>query len=202
MLILMLYGYPVSGKTFISEKLNSFLAKDYKVTTIATLDFRIKFNLFNLGSEDERNRVYGLLVKHVERVVEKQQQDICIIDGNFNKSERRKKLYSVINNNDVLYIIKCVVDDESVIRERLAQRQKKSYKYENKAATIELYNMIRKAGDPVENDGTLESGNVGFVQFNSNKNIVEKVYRHTEGTDIKQKRIIDSILNFLNSGGI
>lgn len=195
MIVLMIYGYPATGKTYIAKCLSGYLNKKYNVKSVSTLEFRKKYNLFDLESDDERNKVYEMLNNHVKKIIKDSLFDILIVDGNFNKRDRREKLYSIINDS-VLYVIKCFVSDDKIIKERLDRRQKESELFENKAATIGLYNMIKDEGVPVEEDELVKKGYIGIIKFDSGKNIVEQ----TQLSKISNNGpLIDDILYFLNS---
>ena len=94
--VIMMYGYPATGKTYISRKLEEYLEKKYKVLNLSTLDFRKELNLFDLKSNMQRDFVYDMLSNKVGETINGEIQDIIIVDGNFNERKRREKLYSVL----------------------------------------------------------------------------------------------------------
>jgi predicted kinase len=174
MIALMMYGYPATGKTFAAKLLLKNLSADYNSLIVSTLEFREKYNLFNLNSEKERNKVYDFLTDHISSIAKDRTCDVLIIDGNFNKKIRREKLYSVLKGKTI-YIIKCYVAEKKIIEERLLDRQQNSHISKNKASTIELYNMIRLTGDSIEEDQLFKDGDIGLIEFNSVNNKVERI---------------------------
>ena len=97
----------------------------------------------------------------------------------------------------VVYVIKCVVHDEKVIYARLVDRRQNHYLHENKAATMELYNLIKNDDEPLEDDEPIKQGAIGFIRYNSGTQMVEKVHRSIK--DQNKKEIIKDILEFLSS---
>jgi len=169
-----MYGYPATGKTFIAKKLADSLQHKFSTLNVSTLDFRKKFNLFDLNSDEQRNRVYDLLAEHVKNLVTDRKHEILVIDGNFNQRQRREKLYSVLGNCPV-YIIKCHVSSSEIIVKRMEDRLKNIHVHENKAATMELYNLIKNSGDDIREDELVRERIASLIEFNSEKNIIEKI---------------------------
>ena len=166
-------GFPATGKTFIAKKLADSFKETHSTVNIASLDFRKKFNFFNLKSDGQRDEVYDLLVKHVSHLVQESNQDILLIDGNFNKRKRRERLYSVLGGCPV-YLIHCTVSNEEIIKERMEERQRNIHIFENKAATMELYDLIKDDHDNVEEDELVKKGAINLIQFNSENKTIEK----------------------------
>ncbi len=195
MVIFMMYGLPASGKTFTAKQLSEFLDKSNNVNFISTLDFRVKFGLLDLKSEPERERVYKLLTERVKIIIENNECDILIIDGNFSKRSRRCDIYSLVAGNNNIYVIKCFVKDKTVICVRLKERQENPDMYENKASTIELYDLIRHGMEPVEEDDGLIRGDVGLINFNTMNNKIENIcYAKND-----RSGLINYVSDFLNS---
>ena len=158
MIVIIMYGYPTTGKTFMSNKLKEAFQERYKVKNISTLNIRKKFNLFDLKSESQRNLSYNLIAEEIDKTITVGKHDIAIIDGNFNKRSRREKIYSSLKNSKV-YIIHCMVSNEDIINQRIIERQKNSFVFENRAASMELYNLIKHSGDNIYEDSfILEKG--------------------------------------------
>jgi len=176
---IMMYGYPSTGKTTMAKLLEESLSKKYVVKKLSTLDLRMKLNLMDLKSDEQRNLVYNLIADETNRLINLKQHDIIIIDGNFNLRQRREMLYSVLKDIGI-YIIHCLVTDEGVVEKRLLERQKKLDIPENLASTMELYNLIKNSGDHVKDDDIVKKRIVNFIQFNSEKNIIEGVHLNKE----------------------
>jgi predicted kinase len=170
--IIMMYGYPATGKTTLAKKLTKSL-EHHNANHVATLDTRKELNLFDLESEDERNIVYGHVADKVKRLIENKEYNIIIIDGNFNKRERREKIYSITKDCEV-YVIKCVVHDENIIKQRIEERKKKEHIHENKASTMELFHMIKDASEDVEEDEEFKNEIINLIQYNSKTNKIEE----------------------------
>ena len=189
--VIMMCGYPATGKTYISRKLEEGLKKKYKVLNLSTLDFRRELNLFDLKSNMQRDLVYDLLSNKVRNVVDEKGNEIIIVDGNFNKRSRREKLYSVSKNSRI-YIVHCLVSDERIIEERMKERQGKTYLLENKAATMDLYYLIKDSSDNVMDDEIVKKGAASVIQFNSEKRHFENIMLN-EDDEILTKEIISII---------
>jgi len=176
---IMMYGYPSTGKTTMAKLLEESLSKNYYVKKLSTLDLRVKLNLLDLKSDKQRNLIYNIIAEEASRIINLQQHDIIIIDGNFNLRERREMLYSVLKDVGI-YIIHCLVSDEGVVEKRLLERQKNLNIPENLASTMELYNLIKNSGDHIKDDDIVKKRIVNFIQFNSEKNIIEGVNLNKE----------------------
>jgi len=195
LVVIIMYGCPATGKTFIAKKLTNSLKRRYKIINIATLDFRKKFNLFNLESNEQRNKVYDLLTEYVLETVNNKNHDIIIIDGNFNKRYRREKIYSILREvRAIIYVIKCVVSNEDTIQKRIEERQRNSHILENKAAKMELYHMIKDSTDNIEEDELVKKNLINLLQFNSEENTIE---RQKLGKINDSGKISDAILSVL-----
>ncbi len=190
---IMMYGYPATGKTFIAKKLVSSLKNNHKIAGIATLDIRKKLNLFNLESDEQRNLVYDSLANNVKDVISNKKEDIIIIDGNFNKRRRRDRVYSVLKDA-AIYVIKCVVSDEEIISKRMEERRKNIHIHENKAATMQLYNMIKETSDNIEKDELVKKEIINLIQFNSQNNVIEKIILSKDNNTPEITKDILSIL--------
>src|SRR3989344_46164 len=150
--VIMLYGLPATGKTFASRKIRDYFERDMNVEVISTFKIREEKNLFDLESEEQREKVYDEICKVLD---EKLSRKICkciILDGNFNKKERRKKIYNIVKKHNCdFYIVECLVDDENEIRRRLEKR-KPEIGMEQKANTAELHAMIKNSGQDLSVD--------------------------------------------------
>lgn len=194
MIIVMMYGFPAVGKTYISKKLEKALKRKYDVARLSTLDIRAKTGLFDLESDKERDKVYSLLAGELSGCVEKKDKDVLIVDGNFNKEKRRKKIYAFSKKADI-YILECVVSDKKEIVRRMEARRKAPEKNENKASSMALYEMIKKTADPVEKDAKVSEGFVGLIRYDSRyNNVIGDSRIKTSG----RAEIINDIIKALN----
>lgn len=171
--VIIMHGYPATGKTFVAKKLERLLKEKYKIAHATTLDIRKKFNMLDLESDSQRNLVYNLIAQEVERLLNEQEHDLVIIDGNFNKKSRREKLYSVLKDAEV-FVIHCFVSDEEIIMQRMLERRKNPEILENKADSMELYYLIKNSGEEIDENEISETG-INLIKFDSEKGIVEPV---------------------------
>lgn len=172
--IVMMYGYPATGKTFLSRKIEEHLREKYRVKVLSTLDVRKELGLFDLESGTQRDFVYTLLSKRVGETMKAENYDVVIIDGNFNERKRREMFYSNLGNFSI-YIVHCFVSDEKIIWERMNERQKNISIPENKAATMNLYNLIKNSGDDVNEDEIVKKGLAKIIRFDSGENCMERI---------------------------
>ena len=171
---IMMAGFPATGKTFVAKKLINSFKETHQTFHTSSLDFREKFDLFALESNEQRNKVYDLLAGHVDQSIKQGSHEILIIDGNFNKRERRQKLYSVLKGCPI-YIVKCTVSSEMIIEKIMEKRRENQHLPENRAATMALYNLIKNNGDDIEKDELVKNGVINLIQFNSEDNVIEKL---------------------------
>ena len=188
-----MYGYPATGKTLTSRKLENRLKEKYSTITLSTLDFRKKLNLFDLKSDAQRDLVYTLLSKKVEQLINKRSHEIVIVDGNFNNKKRREGLYSILNDAE-FYIIHCFVLKDKIIEERMKIRQKEIHIPENKAATMDLYYFIKNSGDDFMDDEFVKKGGVRIIHFDSENNSLTEINSKKEN---KTQDPIERIVNVL-----
>lgn len=171
MKVIMMTGNPATGKTCTAGILAQELGRVLRIASLSSLEFRRRHNLLALGSEAERDRVYGLLAGAVAEALAAGRHDVLIIDANFNKRHRRELVYRVAPAADLM-VVRCAVADERVIGLRLRERRRNLHVYENKAATYELYAMIRDATDPVEADGSVAAGRTALVEYDTARQAV------------------------------
>lgn len=193
MLVILMNGYPATGKTTTAQRLFRRLSNDCKVLLVSTLDVRKRHSLFNLGSEFERDKIYDMLAEELQDVIDSQSADILIVDGNFNTRKRREKIYALVKSHE-LCVIRCVIKDISVIRMRLDYRLNNQHIEENKAASMDLYNLIKDGSDAVEGD-VVEAASVTLMEYESVKGritVLKKVGQHNRKYTI---RIIQELMD-------
>lgn len=78
-----------------------------------------------------------------------------VVDGTFNFQRWRNRLYLPLTANGVedIVIVRCVCDDEAIIRARLNSRQANRILPENEAASMENYFKTRRDDESVYEDG-------------------------------------------------
>jgi len=170
--IIMLYGAPATGKTTISRKIRDYFEKEINVEIISTFRIREELGLTDLYSSEQREKVYDALTEILEAKLERKILNCIILDGNFNKRERREKIYEIVKKHNCdLYIIKCVVDNIDEIQRRLDERKKYPGVLEHKAATLDLHKMIQKTTDSVDKDNFPNDEPIIIVHDTQTKNI-------------------------------
>ena len=171
--IIMLYGLPAAGKTTISRKLRDYFEAEVNTKLISTFRIREEMGLTDLYSKEQREKVYQQLLILLEEKLKKNVNKCIILDGNFNKQNRRKKIYQLVKKyNTDIYVIKCIVNDKSIIKERMEGRKKQTGILEHKASSIDLYDMIEEEIDPIESDEeqpTILTINTETQTFSMNK---------------------------------
>ncbi|MBS3085503.1 histidine phosphatase family protein [Candidatus Pacearchaeota archaeon] len=170
--VIMLYGLPVSGKTTASRKIRDYFEKDINIEVISTFKIREEKNLINLYSEEQRERVYDEICKVLEEKLQKNIYKCIILDGNFNKKERRQKVYNVLKRyNCDFYIIECFIENTNEIKKRLSER-KGDFGVENAATSFELYSMIKNEGHLLSEDEFINPIPI-IISFNTETNSVQ-----------------------------
>ena len=171
---LIVCGYPATGKTHTVRMLQHFLGNKYNTDVLSTLDIRIKHNLFDLYSDEERESVYDFLCKDIQEIIGDTPK-VLLIDGNFNKKQRREKVYSALRGTEV-YILNCVVSDGNIVNERLRFRQENHNMYENKASTIDLYHLIKNTGEDIGKDELIACNLKGLIKYDTGKMVAESIF--------------------------
>lgn len=195
MVVFLMCGNPATGKTTLAKNLHCHMQKTWEAKLVTSLEFRKKFNLFNLSSENERNEIYRILAGQVQDIIKQNKHRLLVVDANFNKRERRELLYHA-STGCILCVIECVVSDEKVIKQRLHHRNCNQEISENKASTWEIYTFIKENSDPVEKDEQITSGRIGLIRFDSacnNSLVVQGVSENPE------QELFDSLLLFLSN---
>ena len=130
--VIMLYGYPLSGKSTAAAKIRDYLAKKGEpAEIISSAKFRLKGRKHgsSKGFVDEKkestkrvkDKAYGKLCKRAE---------IClgsgitpVLDATFHKYYRRKQVYDLTNKwKAETYVVWVTFDNEEAIRDGLRKR--------------------------------------------------------------------------------
>ncbi|MEK6923037.1 MAG: AAA family ATPase [Nanoarchaeota archaeon] len=151
--VIMFYGPPATGKTTMSGKLRDFLKTETKVDLISTFQIRNEFGLTDLYSAEQRETVYREVATRLENSLRNDTIRCIILDGNFNKKNRRAATYALTEEKggDV-YIVECVVSSKEELERRFEKRKEHPELLEHKAASMDLYDMIKSSTDPIEQD--------------------------------------------------
>jgi len=189
--IIMLYGLPATGKTTISRKLRDYFEAEINTKLMSTFRIREEMGLVDLYSKEQREKVYEQLFILLEDKLKRNVNKCIILDGNFNKQDRRKKVYKLAKKyNAKLYVLKCVVKKKVTIKKRMNERKKHTGILEHKASSVALYNLIEKEAEPVELDK--EKPTIITLDTEKNKFTINK------GTVKIQKFVWEGLLNVLN----
>jgi predicted kinase len=182
MISVLLCGLPASGKTFLSKKLVTYFSamnKGQNVQAVSTLSIRRDHGLFDLHSELQRAEVYRYYNRRIAELTAGNQVDVLILDGNFNKYSRRAALYEVLEDSTRI-VIECMTGDFSVVIERLQYRQEHVEVFENKAASIELYELIKKDWMSPESDIEVQEKTVSYLKYVSEEDLLDIVSASAE----------------------
>ena len=171
--LILFTGNPSTGKTTSTQRLHQHLVDTFKVTLLTTLSVRESLNLTNdLHSNDARVKVY----KEISNLLNQSMSngsEIIILDGNFNKYERRKDIYIIAEQHNAnIFVIECVVTRMAEIQKRLSYRQRNLQDIENLAASMDLYNLIKDDADTVSEDSKY-GHKITHVIYNTEKQIIE-----------------------------
>lgn len=181
--VIMCIGHPSTGKTSSTQRLHFELSGEHNVELLTSMSVRTRLGFMDdLHSEEKRQRVYDEIANEVEKRLE-DGAEVVILDGNFNKRSRREAVYRLSDSHDAsVFVVRCTVPDESEIRERLDARSRDFDKIENKASTLELYNMIKDCGDAVDGDLLPCGSRPSIIEYdtvNQTVNVVHKNYRNS-----------------------
>ncbi len=192
--IIMFCGNPATGKTVSSQKIYEALSEKEKVGLLTTLSIRDSTKLIDLKSKENRDKVYQEIAILAEREIAKG-KNIIILDGNFNKKNRRKHLYSIAEKNDIdFYTILCKVNSLEAIEERMSERKNNPHNLQNKADDIELYHMIERETEDIETD-MINGKSPKIIEFDTENQTIK--LKNCESLDENQKKIIEKIKDSL-----
>ncbi len=191
--VIMVCGNPATGKTISSQKIYETLSEKEKTSLLTTLSIRDSLKLMDLDSKESRDRVYEEIAKQVDKEFSNG-KSIVILDGNFNKRQRREGVYNIVNKHDAdFYAVLCKVNNMREIENRIEQRKKNPHNIQNKANDIKLYEKIDKEVEPIEKDN-IKGKLVNVITFDTeNNNIMSK----NKELDDNQKEMIEKIKDSL-----
>jgi choline kinase/predicted kinase len=177
--VIMLNGYPTTGKTMSSRKIRNFFEGKLNVQLISTIMIRKNMGFFDLHSENQRNVVYEKIAEQLENELVKDMSDVIIVDGNFNKSSRRDMVYNVVKKHGATcFVVQCELDTLEEVQKRLDERKMYSHVFEHKALSMDLYNLIKDTSEPIENDFA-SNPNLVLIKNNTESN---KVFAETSNS--------------------
>lgn len=195
--IIMLTGYPVTGKTTTTQRVHTQFLDIYNdVELLSTLSIRHSLGLMNeLYSDEIRDKVYQRMSELVEyQLVNKTR--IVILDGNFSKAHRRETIYQLAAQHGAgVVIVNCVVDKDSVIAERLNYRNQHQDEIQHKAASLDLYHMIKNSSDPITNDRLPDGRTPIILEYETE---LQQINQKTDSSLSQAEReLVDHIKNCL-----
>lgn len=194
--LVMMYGYPATGKTCTSGRMARYLGQYYTVDKLTTLSMRTSLGLFDLTSDDEREMVYSEMAR-LANVRLAEGLDFVILDGNFNRKARREPIYTAVYDNGIdLYIVECVVTNESIIERRMEERKRSPDIPENYASTMDLYFMIKISAEPVGQDQLPDGSFPRIITYDTEKS--ESTTHNCGDLEGEQKNTLNLILKSLD----
>ncbi len=137
-MIILICGLPGTGKTFLSNKLSSYVN-----ATVLTTD-KIRKELLGKPTYAawERALIYDvlfLLAKYLHSSGIR-----CILDGTFNMEKSRSEVKELLNlTNDQFYIIECICPEDIIITRLLLRQDDYS------DANVSIYLKMKKIYEPV-----------------------------------------------------
>ncbi len=132
-MILIFFGLPATGKTYLSEK----AAKEFDAVHLNTDIIRKKINLQGEYDSKSKQIVYDHLLQEMVNFVRKNQN--VIVDGTFQKEKNRKQFSLEAKKlKQKLYFIELRANEETV-RERMKSDRKHS------EADFKVYQKIKRS---------------------------------------------------------
>lgn len=141
MFVLMPCGYPVSGESYVSNKISSYL----DIPLISTYDIRRDPELSDTMSNSVRDRVYEELQKRVSS--ELLSGNSLVIDAGFASRRHRHSAYrTILNNGAEPYVILCICDDLEIIGRSIGAKRDFPLTWDR------FFHIIENEYDPVSDD--------------------------------------------------
>lgn len=132
-MILIFFGLPASGKTYLSEK----AAKEFDAVHLNTDIIRKKINLQGKYDEHSKQVVYDFMLNEMVQYAQKDQH--VIVDGTFQKERNRNQyLKKARELKQELYFIELRANEET-IRERMKSDRNHS------EADFNVYQNIKRS---------------------------------------------------------
>ena len=136
-MIIIVFGLPGTGKSFLSER----LAKDIKVGYLNTDIIREQTG--KKGQYDEETRLFVYQKMKEKKIGYIEHGRHCIVYGTFQKKKYRDIVLKEIEKNNVDYRFIQTVTDEEVVKNRMKKSRKHS------EADFSIYLKIKEDFDPV-----------------------------------------------------
>jgi predicted kinase len=132
-MILIFFGLPATGKTYLSEK----AAKKFDAVHLNTDIIRKKINLQGKYDEHSKQVVYDFMLNEMVQYAQKDQN--IIVDGTFQKEKNRKQYFKKVTElKQELYFIELRAKEET-IRERMKSDRNHS------EADFNVYQNIKRS---------------------------------------------------------
>lgn len=136
-MILIVFGLPGTGKSFLSKRLAKDMKGGYLNTDI------IREQTGKKGRYDEKTRLFVYEKMKEEMVCYLEQDRHCIVDGTFQKKKYREILLEEIKKYNTEYMFIQTVADEEVVKSRMKESRKHS------EADFRVYLKIKEHFEPV-----------------------------------------------------
>lgn len=176
-MIIVICGLPGTGKTFLSNKLSSYVN-----ATVLSTD-KLRKELFGKPTYTawERALIYDvlfLLAKYLHS-----SGISCILDGTFNMEKSRSEVKELLNlTHDQIHIIECICPEDMIITRLLLRKDDYS------DANVSIYLKMKKIYEPVRQKH-ISINTTKPIDKNIEK-IIKYIYRSTAGkgtTDLNEK---------------
>ena len=165
-MIIVICGLPGTGKTFLANKLSSYVN-----ATVLSTD-KIRKELFEKPTYTawERTLIYDvlfLLAKYLHS-----SGINCILDGTFNMEKSRSEVKELLNlTNDQIHIIECICPEDMIITRLLLRKDDYS------DANVSIYLKMKKIYEPVRQKH-ISINTIKPIDKNIEK-ILKYIYRST-----------------------